>query len=572
VRHPIVLLVASLLVVAGCNRDTPGGPRDHLPPVTADGKSLSTTRMFPTKDHPGVVFDHCVYASPIAYDGSIVEAAAGFVVALDPESGAERWRVTLPADDGDEGLVIATPVRVGHLLVVGYQTIGTPGKESPRTSQRVAVVDLDAHALDERFETVELDHTFQSVDGEDVPFKPPNTLGRSELTHVDVPGEDLGRVYVTFGNARDIQPWHGFAFELDLDAWAAGDDAVSGQLVTTKEPDCGTPGHSGARERVCGGGLWAPSGAEVIPRGDSYDLILSPGNGVLDLSREDYANTMMRVGPGLDFDPGCDADACADFDPDDPSDACVTSCDNLYIPRLLPEQEPFTTETGECEGDTMFQCWAKLDYGSGSTPTYFAYRGFHLLAYPLKDGSVSLVDADHLGTLYDRKQLVDVCGTPDDDCRWDWAGMIVTQPALVRDDPPRLLVPTFEPDHTHPAGVVALDVKIEDDQPKLSVAWQAPDFSDPEATTRFREHPSRIRLDRGGPTPVAWVLEAIRSDPGNLLAIDAESGEVLLDRGLVGSGIRFTQPLVDDDRVYVNTCNSDGTAYLEGYRTKWKSN
>ena len=31
-----------------------------------------------------------------------------------------------------------------------------------------------------------------------------------------------------------------------------------------------------------------------------------------------------------------------------------------------------------------------------------------------KDGSVYLVDAAHMGTLYDREQLVEVCGTPED--------------------------------------------------------------------------------------------------------------------------------------------------------------
>ena len=63
----------------------------------------------------------------------------------------------------------------------------------------------------------------------------------------------------------------------------------------------------------CGGGVWSPSGPTLRQGEDDFELGLPTGNGQLDLGRRDYANTLMRVPPGLAFDPGCDPDACADL-------------------------------------------------------------------------------------------------------------------------------------------------------------------------------------------------------------------------------------------------------------------
>ena len=382
---------------------------------------------------------------------------------------------------------------------------------------------------------------------------------------------------MTFGNSRDIQPWHGFAFEVDLDRWRAegAAAAVTGSLVTTPEADCGPVGQSGSRDRICGGGLWAPSGPLVLQEeGGGYSLILAPGNGQLDLERGDYANTLMRVGPGLDFDPGCDEEACQDFDPDEPSRACVESCRDLFVPRRRPEDGPLRPETGVCQGLTMFQCWEELDYIGGSTPAAVTLPGSgrRVLAYPTKDGAVYLVDADHLGTLLDREQLVAVCGTADSPCRWDWAGMIVTEPAVVElDGRPVLLVATFMPDEAHPAGVVALEVVEDGGTPQLEVLWQAPHFGGDEAMIRFRQHPTRIALQHieGHHSPVAWVAETFRREQGRLLGIRVWDGAILEDRPLVGSGMRFVEPLVLGDRIYLSSCSEAGEgAFVEGYQVE----
>jgi hypothetical protein len=190
--------------------------------------------------------------------------------------------------------------------------------------------------------------------------------------------------------------------------------------------------------------------------------------------------------------------------------------------------------------------------------------GLELLAYPAKDGALYLIDADHLGTQYDRAQLVSVCGTERDACLWDWAGMIVTQPAVTElDGDPLVLVPTFMPDASHPAGVVAVAITQSDDGPQLAVRWQTPGFEDEAAITRFRRHPSRIQLSEDG--QVAWLVEtAAARERGRLLALRVSDGAILVDELLAGPGYRFTLPLLIGDRIFVPSCQPDqGPSALE---------
>jgi hypothetical protein len=73
-----------------------------------------------------------------------------------------------------------------------------------------------------------------------------------------------------------------------------------------------------------------------------------------------------------------------------------------------------------------------MDYDLGATAPVKATLtdGHSVLIQPGKDGGVYLIDADHLGTQYDRLQIADICDTPDDPCKTSWSGMIVTQPTL----------------------------------------------------------------------------------------------------------------------------------------------
>lgn len=561
------LWIAVLIACACGDADGAAAPKECSGPVC---------RVEPVAPRGGLSLKGCTYASPIAYEGAegteVLIVTSEVLSALSLE-GALLWSVTLPAPDGEMAFAVATPALVGDRLVVGYHTVERTSEphdvNRARERQRVAVIDLAARRLDDAFEPVELTADFPANDGGVVPFTSTNALGRA-LTYVRSAGTgELGFVYATFGNARDIQPWHGFIFELDLDAWLQDGEgaAIRSSFVSTPEADCGTEGSSGSRSRVCGGGMWAPAGPLLVERDDGPQLFVSTSNGQLDLDRNDFANSVLRLRPGLEFNPSCDADACDDFDPDAPSRECVESCRDIFIPRDEPG-DPFAwPESGACDGLSMFECWAKLDYVGGSTPAYVKLdSGTELLAYPAKDGALYLFDADHLGTMYDRAQLVSVCGTENDPCLWDWAGMIVTQPAVTEvDGEPLLLVPTFMPDKTHPAGVVAVAITDGEDGPKLDVRWQAPSFDDAAAIARFRRHPSRIRLSHDG--QVAWLVEtAARAERGKLLALQASDGAILVDQPLAGPGYRFTQPLIVGDRIFVPSCQPDnGPSTLEIY-------
>jgi hypothetical protein len=507
----------------------------------------------------------CHLASPIA-GGPGILAAAGDRVRGFSDSGELRWSTQLSAPPGEQALVVATPYLAQERLFVGYQTTPVGARfevNERRSSQRVAALDAATGALLPEYPPIVLAGTFTGVDGVPVSFRADHALGRSALVGSG------GKLLVTFGNARDLQPWHGFAFELDFEAWRRGgaSAALTGSLVVTPEADCGPLDRSGSRQRLCGGGLWSPAGPLVEAREDGFVAVLAPGNGRLDLPRRAYANTLMRVHPGLDFDPQC-GPACESFDPDQPSAACTESCRDLFVPRDTTGDAFPQPESGACAGLTLFQCWERLDYVGGSTPVRVRLDDRELLAYPSKDGAVYLIDWQHFGTLYDRKQLVAVCGTRSDPCSQDWAGMIVTEPLVVGAREPMLVVPTFMPDRTHEAGLFGLRLARAQTGPVLERAWQYPPAGSAEARTAFREHPSRAAIFVGDGRTIALLVEVRRSGArGRLLAIDTRDGSKLAEALLDGPGYRFTKPLVIGDRVLVPSCNSDaGPSHLQMFR------
>jgi hypothetical protein len=584
-----VALTALALVACEDEVSSPCGDRLCIPQDTGliGSGELDVERMFPTDAVEAPGFAGCTFSSPLHFrDGDrdlvIVAPGSGDVSAIEPTSGEVVWTVNVPTPENEDPLLVATPVLVGDRLVVSYHTVRTPDGQTAgprahhvterRIRHRVAVIDASAGALDGTFAPVDLTARLAVNDDAEIDFLANNALGRSALAHATTDDHPIGLVWITFGNARDIQPWHGWAFEISLDRWQneGADAALNAVLVTTPESDCGEPGSSGSDDRICGGGLWAPSGNAIIPGDDGPEIIFAPGNGQLDLDRDDYANTMMRVRPGLEFDPGCDADLCADFDSDDPDPACIESCDRLFIPRLLPDQSIPTPHDGRCDGLTMFQCWEELDYIGGSTPAYVELAsGTRVLAYPTKDGHVYLVDADHLGRMYDRAEVTATCGSdPSYPCVWGWAGMIITQPEVTTiDGDPAILVPSFMPDAKHPAGVVAFKVVEVDGAPKLERVWEAPEFGSSASRTMFRKHPTRAVIADHGGREVAWIADVSR-DGGSaqLIGIEVATGTVIGSTYMAGQGMRFLQPLVIDDRIFVPSCDSDqGPSTLESY-------
>jgi len=389
-------------------------------------------------------------------------------------------------------------------------------------------------------------------------------------------------VYAAFGNSGDEQPYHGWLFEIDMDAWhvpkqeseiESAKPAISSVLLTTPESDCPVNKELyGNQEMICGGGIWTPAGPQIYSSGDEYELFVPTGNGQIDLGRHDYANTIMRLKPGLKFDAGCDENLCANFNPANPDKACMASCKNLFIPRLLEGDAPLRPATGECDNKSYWECLAWMDYDLGaSAPVKVDMNSGHsVLVQPSKDGGVYLIDAEHLGTQYDRLQIVDVCGTKADECKFGWMGMIVTQPVLTSiDEEPVVVIPTFVADKTHPAGLVALKIVLEEGQPKFKRFWQFPDPSSPEALQTFRSHPSLPIISTQGKNANAtvWIIDI--GNHGTVYGVRVKDGALVAKQALKGAGRPLSAPLIHANNIYVASI-TPGTnkAMIEAYRIK----
>jgi hypothetical protein len=545
---------AALALLAGCG-DNAAPPR----------RVVRLERVVRSQDVPG-----CAWASPVltaeTAPSVIVATGAGIVTAYALD-GEMRWQTTLTAPTaGDRAWIAATPVVVGDRLVVAWQNADA---NNTRHAHHVAALDTATGALDPTFPTITLGATKPATGGGVVSFDDATQFSRSTLVAARRPGDTLGVVYVSYGNIQDIQPWHGWVFELDLDAWHArgAAAAVTAIALTTSEADCGTAGMSGSQDMICGGGIWAPSGPTLVPTGVDYELWIPTGNGQLDLGRGDYANTIIRTHRGLAIEPACDA-SCASFDPIDPAPACMASCANLFMPRLRPGDPPLAPPNGLCDGKTFLQCYGGLDLDLGaSSPALVETAGRRLGVLPAKDGAVYLFDADHFGTMLDRYPLRDFCGSHGGTCTANWAGTMVTHPVITQvDGAPLVIVPTFYFDHTNPGGVVALEI---DDGPVLRERWSAPRRDDPEAVARFREHTGRAHVVEVGSTPYIVI-----ADPGDehaasgiLYAIDVRTGTIVDRGGLDGPGEKYIEPAVVGNRAFVTSCDSiaDGPTHLEAW-------
>lgn len=553
-RAAICCITLSTLALAGCGDDA----------VPATGHAWSLVGQT-------AALAGCTYASPVlGPDGTtvIVGTTAGEVVAYDA-AGAVRWATTLPAAPGRRAWLAATPVLLGDRLVVAWQDAAADG--DARAAHHAAVLDARTGALDAAFPVVTLTATAPGPDG-DVPFNPATAFSRSALVYAPGDGAALGTVYVSFGNIRDIQPWHGWVFALDLDAWqtSGADAAIAHVLLTTPELDCGVPGESGSDDMICGGGVWTPTGPTLVERAGGRELWIPTGNGQLDVARGDFANSVLRVDLDLGFEPGCSA-ACDAFDPLAPSEACMASCADVFMPRLAPGDPPLTPPGDRCAGLTFLECYARLDLdlGADAPMPVTAPSGATAVVLPAKDGAVYLFDADHFGTLLQRVALRDFCGAGADDCRANWAGTMVTRPLVTAvDGAPVVVIATFVFDDHGPGGLVAFDV-IDDPvtgAPALRERWRAP--GDDAEVARFREHTGQpIELDVDG-EPVVVIADPAEDGTatGELFAVRLRDGAVLARAPMVGRGRKYVAPLVLGDRLVVPSCDGGtdaGPSHLE---------
>ncbi|WP_411726320.1 hypothetical protein [Methyloglobulus sp.] len=540
----------------------------------ANPESYKTARLFPADAQSSVTFDESIIANSLldlSQDRPlvIVPDSNGVVVALDGETGTLEWQINAPTPEGQQAQLISTPVIIGNKLVILYQCL----EKGVRTSHRLAVIDLVQKKLDETFPVLVLSAEKPTADGvATVKFNPPTAFSHSALKHAKKAGSQWGLLYAAFGNAGDTQPFHGWLFEIDMDAWQqqGAKWAISSVLLTTPEAECPVTIESGTQEMICGGGIWTPAGPQLYPTEDSFELFVPVGNGQVDLTRHDYANTIMRMQPGLQFDPGCDEHLCKNFNASQPESACLDSCKNLFIPRLVAANAFLKPVSGECNNKTFWECLAWMDYDLGaSAPVKATLKsGYSVLVQPGKEGAVYLIDAKHLGTQYDRLQIVDVCGTLADDCKAGWMGMIVTQPALTYiNEEPVVVIPTFIPDNTHPAGLVALKVVLEEGKPKLQRFWQFPDPFSSKAVQKFRSHPSLPVISTLGKDGDAIVWTVDIGNPGILYGIRVKDGAVMIEHPLLGTGRQLSAPLIYDNTLYLaSTLPSTGKAMIEAYR------
>lgn len=572
--HPVRTLPLALSVFAlACGADADRPAPKVEPGTCTDAAMVSLERAWSSDESAD-----CFYATLLRYDARegprvIASNGHGQVSALDPSTGETLWTVELPAAEAEVAQLIATPAAFGaSSLVIAWQDTTS---EDVRRAHRLAVIDLAAGRLDARYPVLELAATKPSFDGKTtVRFRPDAALSRSRLVHAQGRDGADGYVYVSFGNKRDLQPFHGWLFEIDLTAWReqGTSAAIHSVLLTTPDTDCGADGTSGAREMACGGGIWAPTGPELVTEPDgSFELLVPTGNGLLDLPRKSYSHTLMRLrGPGLEFDDGCDRALCADWEIAEPSRACMASCGDLFVPRLLPAEAPLASPT--CRGLSFFDCYAALDWdlGANSPAVVTLPNGPRVLLLPAKDGAVYLVDYEHLGTLYDRLQLVVPCGSDGADCKADWAGMMVTRPTLTeRDGEVLALVPTFNFDDENAAGLIAVRIALRDGRPTLEKLWQAPTAEREDALRTFRTHPSGVRVLAEGRF-AAVVDQEGPSKHGELLIVRLADGAIVAEAKLEERGQRFAEPLAIDDRIFVASCTdaNDGRGHVEAWQLR----
>ena len=210
----------------------------------------------------------CELSGPLAISSQgaseiLIVTADGVFTALDPLTGAQIWQVALAAGDGLLANIAASPAVVGHRLLFAWQEVMA---DWTRVAHHVGVLDLDARALDPQFPSLTLTASQPATDGSGtIDFLPDHAYSRAAVVHVDVPDRTLGLGYVSFGNVRDLQPWHGWLFEIDLDAWqsSGASSAVTGALSPPP------PGSTAAPTTAMAPARWsaaAASGRRGAPR------------------------------------------------------------------------------------------------------------------------------------------------------------------------------------------------------------------------------------------------------------------------------------------------------------------
>lgn len=147
-------------------------------------------------------------------------------------------------------------------------------------------------------------------------------------------------------------------------------------------------------------------------------------------------------------------------------------------------------------------------------------------------------------------------------------GMIATQPVLTAiDKEPVVVIPTFVPDKTHPAGLKALKIIVQEGRPKFQRFWQFPDSSSPEAIQTFRYHPSLPAITKMGKNNDAtiWIVDIGKH--GTIYGVRIKDGALVAKQTLQGTGRQDSWPLIQANNLYVaSIMPGTNKAMIEAYR------
>jgi hypothetical protein len=523
--------------------------------------------IYPTDNTAAPVFKGNFWASPQLVrlpdrpPFLLLLDSSGMVAAIDPSTGRRLWQAQLGRPSEEEVFARTAPGQFGDRVMLVYQaTNHTTGA----VENRALVLRLRDGKQDTRFPPFVFDARVPAIGGGEARFDQALHMARAVSILPSQQGED--RAYITFSGTDETQPWHGWLFEVDLDRWKLGfaNRAISAAFVPTPEANCkGTA----ELEEVCGGGMWAYEGAKIEVGASGPEILVQTSNGRLDLSRGDFAQALLRLSRGLKFSPQCDLQACAGTNPRDPSHECLSTCRNLFAPRLFPT-ESYNPPDPRCRGKSYRLCLELMDwdFGSGS-PARIITAGHRYYATIGKAGDLFLVDGEVLGRMYDRKQVAPFCGTPSVPCpNWN-SGLTITEPAVTTvNGQPMVIVTTFNEDAMHWAGAVAYRVVGAPAKPRLEEAWRVPDPGSTEARKWFRAAPTRPIVSTIRGEPIVWVADNARE--GRILAIRVRDGKVLANVRTAGWPMRNARPVIFGDTFYLPAAvqGREDITWIEAYK------
>ena len=326
---------------------------------------------------------------------------------------------------------------------------------------------------------------------------------------------------------------------------------------------------TGGRENFVAGVYGPMRVLRSIVQRASSTLSSRPETEFLDLGRKDYAQSMLRLKPGLKFEPLCDEKRCRKINPRDPPDTCLSTCKNLFVPRLLPTDPPLRPPDGSCDGVTFLQCLEKKDWDFGSTSPVRVELANNRTVYVTagKAGDLYLVDGDTLGIMYDRKQVVDLCGTVNDPCSDLNEGLIINEPQIGwLEGLAVVIIATHSPDQSHAAGVIAYKIRTEANQPRLEKLWQVPDPATVEAKRWFRAPPTRPVIADFEGEPLVWVAD--NGPEGRVLGVRLRDGKIVANVRTAGWPMRNAKPVLYQNVIYLPTAvpNHENLTWIEAYR------